>query len=209
MEKNRAERIREIKATREEKGIGGFEFAVLSKISSRKLCRAEKGEIFLSHKVLDQLANSLDSLNLKGGEPIVEKEIFQQKIKENADKEYVGPIKLLKEYREKQGLSIGAVSRMSGVSKGQLSRAERGETDLTLGTYQRVLQGLGLSFGELERIYEQKEVVGTILDLGVIIHGLPSKERQFLTLQCWQVVKAFMNWKCLTDVNNGTENANI
>ncbi|MDZ7542587.1 helix-turn-helix domain-containing protein, partial [Clostridium perfringens] len=55
----------------------------------------------------------------------------------------------LQEIRKSRGLSLDAVSELSGVSKGMLGQIERGESNPTISVLWKIVNGLRISFATL------------------------------------------------------------
>ncbi len=60
---------------------------------------------------------------------------------------------LIRKKREKKGYTIDKLAKLAGMSKGHLSRIERGETEPTITTLSRVAIALKVKVEELYRIH--------------------------------------------------------
>lgn len=60
---------------------------------------------------------------------------------------------LIREKREEKGYTIDKLAKLAGMSKGHLSRIERGETDPTITTLSRVAIALKVKVEELYKIH--------------------------------------------------------
>lgn len=68
----------------------------------------------------------------------------------------------LKRIRKSRNMSLDMVSELSGVSKSMLGQIERGESNPTVTTIQKIVEGLKISFEQL--IYNKTETV-TIVNM--------------------------------------------
>lgn len=60
---------------------------------------------------------------------------------------------LIREKREEKGYTIDKLAKLANMSKGHLSRIERGETEPTISTLARVAIALKVEVNELYKIY--------------------------------------------------------
>lgn len=60
---------------------------------------------------------------------------------------------LIRQKREEKGYTIDKLAKLAGMSKGHLSRIERGETDPTVTTLSRVAIALKVKVEELYKIH--------------------------------------------------------
>lgn len=60
---------------------------------------------------------------------------------------------LIRQKREEKGYTIDKLAKLAGMSKGHLSRIERGETDPTITTLSRVAIALKVKVEELYKIH--------------------------------------------------------
>lgn len=60
---------------------------------------------------------------------------------------------LIRQKREEKGYTIDKLAKLAGMSKGHLSRIERGETDPTVTTLSRVAIALKVKIEELYKIH--------------------------------------------------------
>ncbi len=60
---------------------------------------------------------------------------------------------LIRKKREEKGYTIDKLAKIAGMSKGHLSRIERGETDPTITTLSRVAIALKVKVEELYKIH--------------------------------------------------------
>lgn len=60
---------------------------------------------------------------------------------------------LIRQKREEMGYTIDKLAKLAGMSKGHLSRIERGETDPTITTLSRVAIALKVKVEELYKIH--------------------------------------------------------
>jgi len=60
---------------------------------------------------------------------------------------------LIRKKREEKGYTIDMLAKLAGMSKGHLSRIERGETDPSITTLSRVAIALKVKVEELYRIH--------------------------------------------------------
>lgn len=60
---------------------------------------------------------------------------------------------LIRQKREQKGYTIDKLAKLANMSKGHLSRIERGETEPTISTLARVAIGLKVEVNELYKIH--------------------------------------------------------
>ncbi len=66
----------------------------------------------------------------------------------------------LKRIRKNRNLSLDMVSELTGVSKSMLGQIERGESNPTIGTISKIVEGIKISYEDL--LYEEDEPVAVI-----------------------------------------------
>ena len=60
---------------------------------------------------------------------------------------------LIRQKRQKKGYTIDKLAELANISKGHLSRIERGETDPTISTLARIAMALKVEVEELYKIH--------------------------------------------------------
>ncbi|AIA56754.1 helix-turn-helix domain-containing protein [Acidithiobacillus caldus] len=68
---------------------------------------------------------------------------------------YIGSV--IRELRARQGLTIADVAKLTGISKGMLSKIENAQTAMSLDTLSRLSKALGVSLSALFRNYDVPE----------------------------------------------------
>lgn len=89
----------------------------------------------------------------------------------------------IRELRKERGISLGELSRQSGVDKGILSRLEAGESEPTLKTLRQLAKGLMVSLPAL--LANEKDEITYSLNLASVelaLRSLIEKQRQSLQI---------------------------
>lgn len=71
----------------------------------------------------------------------------------------------LKRIRKEKNMSLDMVAELTGVSKSMLGQIERGESNPTIGTISRIVEGIQISYEDL--LY-RKESQAQVIDKGML-----------------------------------------
>lgn len=106
-------------------------------------------------------------------------------------------IEMLRNRRQERGFSISELARRAGVSKAVLWRAEKGLSDPTLRTFQRLIDALEVPSEEFVRAGGQQEGRNyqernhpTMSEVNMVVQSMPEGQRILATRLCWGIVTA-------------------
>ena len=102
----------------------------------------------------------------------------------------------LKTIRTQRGLSLDNVANLSGVSKSMLGQIERGESNPTIGTVWKIVNGLKVSFTSLVQKPVKENNVILRSDIAAIISD-EGKYNIFPFFPFWSPSYAFSNDRVL------------
>ena len=101
---------------------------------------------------------------------------------------------VLKEVRFKRGLTLDEASKLTGVSKAMLGQIERGESNPTVTTIGKIMEGLRVSFEDLIAVRESQVTITSLSESNIY----REKKDSYLvrTIFPYQKMKFFEAYEC-------------
>lgn len=95
----------------------------------------------------------------------------------------------LKRIRKSRNMSLDMMAEKTGVSKSMLGQIERGESNPTVSTIGKIMEGIRVPFEEL--FYQKEDVVSVIQTERLTVRKIKEKEYEFKTIFPYDKVRKF------------------